>query len=226
MRLCISLHPGRHGSFRMFDHVVTMILATNECTRRVTTYPGRSRGRGGDPPLWVSQVMSSLDIREVWIVNVASSYPWPPSLLVLSALETVVLVTDHTYFPAERPSLHLLPSIQDPAFNAPKLTTVRVACGYSDYAVACEHARDRGEITADKLDLRVVLEELASGAYGFIQHIVLQVTPHLSVNEADVERLREYVPTVEVERVAELPSMPVWGDDPERSTVRWPGALY
>ena len=74
--------------------------------------------------------------------------------------------------------------------------------------------------------MRVVLEELASGAYGYIQHIVLQVTPHLSVNEADVERLREYVPTVEVERVAELPSMPVWGDDPERSTVRWSGALY
>ncbi|EIW65268.1 uncharacterized protein TRAVEDRAFT_68792 [Trametes versicolor FP-101664 SS1] len=49
-----------------------------------------------------------------------------------------------------------------------------------------------------------ILEELASGAYSYVQHLVIEVPFHVPVDAGDVERLREHCNTVQIKTVVDV----------------------
>ncbi|KAI0759006.1 hypothetical protein C8Q74DRAFT_1441529 [Fomes fomentarius] len=249
VQLSVSLHPSRTGNFLSYEHAVAITLTTEETTRRLATYGGHLRDNAYSSPLWIGQVvptLASLDIREAWLLNASAAYPRPrreaatappassATLLEgLSTLESVVIIVDHTYNVIKRkPRLNLLPSSRDPAFKMPHLSTVRIVHGYSDHSLALRFAEERGygtEPENDVLDLTPLLEDFASGEYDYIKHLLLQTTPQLEVEETQLERLRMLVPSVRFERIDQLPSMPLRGEDPERTLkecAHWPGSIW
>ncbi len=250
VRLSVSVHPDRTGNFTSSEygtHAVAITLTTEETTRRLAMYGRDLHYDDYSPPQWIGQVvptLASLDIREVWLLNASAVYPRPrreadtappassATLLEgLSTLESVVIIVDHTYRIERKPRIDLLPSSRDPAFNMPNLSTVRIVHGYSDHSLAFRLAKENGYTEPEKevLDLTPLLEDFASGEYDYINHLLLQATPQIEVEETQLESLRMLVPSVRFERIGHLPSMPLRGEDPERTLeecARWPGSIW
>ena len=245
-QLCISLHPDRNGDFSTWECAPAITVTTREQTRRLGACSGQRRVTGSSLT-WISSLLSAnaaalTSIPEVWLVNATPStfLPRPPSpapcnaidspLIHLPALETLVLVIDHTFLCATAWSgLYLLPSSQDPTFVVPNLTTLRLIHGYSNYALAQQRAAANCMELPDTLDFTATLQELSTGAYGYLRntHLVVQTVGCMRLDTRDLESLREYFKTVQRQRLEALPAMPVRGEDPaSRGCERWPGALW
>ena len=54
-----------------------------------------------------------------------------------------------------------------------------------------------------------MLEQLASGAYRYLEHLVVQLSPRFEIEDAETVRrgLKAYFETVKVERIVEMPQM-------------------
>ncbi|KAI0696488.1 hypothetical protein C8T65DRAFT_663649 [Cerioporus squamosus] len=247
-QLCISVHPDSNGEFTGWDRSYALTVTTRESTRRLAAYSGQRRFIGSS--VWIPQLLAAKTtplaaIREVWVVNAAPSTFWPrlPStepcapvmspLVYFPALETVMLVSDHTFLLGgiAQPSLYLLPPTrdQDPASAALNLTTLRLVHGFSDHALAKQRAAEKHVPLSESLDFKQMLEDLSGGDYVYLRDtlLVVQTTSNVRVDEDNLERLREYFKEVRHERVDTLPSMPVRGEDPaRRGCEKWPGSLW
>ncbi|PIL29930.1 hypothetical protein GSI_07841 [Ganoderma sinense ZZ0214-1] len=78
------------------------------------------------------------------------------------------------------------------------------------------------------LSLAQLIHDFRSGGYGYVKHFVLQVTPHLDVDEAELDALRDVgrFETFRFERIEEIPGMPGQSDPAHRGGERYPGALW
>lgn len=242
LQLCVSRHPDDRGEIQYSGSgsSVALTVSVQGSTRRVA---GDDRYNDHS---WttIRDLLSfpglSEHVQEVWMVNFGTSFPWPrhpkkwdlkteSPLIGLASLETIVLVVDHTWhIIGDQPSLHLLPSSSDPAFAQIGPTTLRIAHGYSDYAHAHAVAKEqRRKELPTVLDFTLMMEDLATGSYTYLKHLVLQTTPHIRVFDADVARLQDHFETVHVEQIEELPCMPSCVEDPARkSCIKYPGALW
>lgn len=245
-QLCISVHPDSDGEFSGWDRSYALTVTTGECTRRLATYSGQRRFIGNS--VWIPQLLAANTvalggIREVWVVNAAPTtfYPRLPSseagdpvvspLVYFPALETLTLVSDHTFLlgSVAHPGLYLLPSTQDPSSVVPSLSTLRLIHGFSDHPLAQRRAAEKHLPLADTLDFKQMLADLGTGHYGYLRDadLVVQTTSNVQVDEDNLARLREYFKEVRCEQVDVLPAMPVRGEDPAREgCVKWPGSLW
>ncbi|KAH9917372.1 uncharacterized protein BXZ73DRAFT_105534 [Epithele typhae] len=234
-RLSFALHPDREGRFCQYEHSLSLTTAGPALTRRLATYGGSLYLRGLPSWMWHSHCIDPAlapgfnTIREVWFENTQSSYPWsrsgmPPyastHTLFPPSVEEVVLVVDRSLLPFETPSLHVLPRADDRTFACPRLKIVRIAHGHPRDAHPPSPA-----VTA--LDFGPMFRDLASGAYRYLERLVLQTTPLVQVADVDLARLREHFVSVQHERVAELPRMEIrGGESAEWRCESWPGALW
>ncbi|KAI0353143.1 hypothetical protein OH77DRAFT_631254 [Trametes cingulata] len=163
-------------------------------------------------------------VRELWLVDASCSrkgdtLPVAPDAETLlrfivadmESLETVVLVEESQaqWARAAPPSLRLLPDGHDPDSCAPFLTTLRIIHGYS--SSLDNSARSTGmqcpKGIDDVLDLSVVLDDLASGAYNYLKHLFIEVPRRELVTEEQLEALRSYFSTVQVSVADQAPIM-------------------
>ncbi|KAL1940633.1 hypothetical protein VTO73DRAFT_8068 [Trametes versicolor] len=180
---------------------------------------------GSDGPL--------MSVHELWLVDLPSAGPdeedVPPEDLdaalmlkatieSMPALETVVLANhiQLAWMSTARPSLHLLPDIRS-AVSWPSISTLRIVYGYGP------DVQDPRSLPVDMhalvppLDLTALLEELASGAYDYLEHLVLEIPPFFRVDPRDIERLRGNFETAEVRVVDKMPgiALPEYCVEPE-----------
>lgn len=152
----------------------------------------------------------------------------------MSSLETVVLVNQfQAPWTGASPSLRLLPDAREGGGHmGPRpSTTVRIAHGYGKHVLQRWSEQSDSIPAAPPLDLTGILEELASGAYDYIQHLTIEAPYHVAVDGGDVERLREHCYTVQVKVVDVTPtiSLPAYRYEPNTwaaSDVPWPYKLW
>lgn len=155
-------------------------------------------------------------VRELWLADVSPVPCAEPHMLratvanqlraliqAMSALETVVLVNQfQAPWTGAPPSLRLLPDAREGEGHiGPRPSTVRIAHGYGKHVLRWWTERADPVFAVAPLDLTGILEELASGAYDYIQHLTIEVPYHVPVDAGDVERLRRYCNTVQVKVV-------------------------
>ena len=180
---------------------------------------------------WVDTLMSPgvslLDVREAWFDGIYPSEgmdtyeregdPLPMHTVItnheivarqvrnmvmaaLPALETIVVVF-HDYY--VEPHLHLLPNMNHPSFVSKNLKTLRIVVTL-DLLSGSHPMNSTEKITLKLLEMR---KELATGRFRYLETIIFQVAPHVNVSDHDLQRLRKYVKTVEVEHVDTVPKM-------------------
>ncbi|RPD59375.1 hypothetical protein L226DRAFT_469509 [Lentinus tigrinus ALCF2SS1-7] len=165
-------------------------------------------------------------VADAWIVNF-----WPDSwkdrdtvsavlrrcLSALPALEVVSIVTDHFQCDSE-PDIGLLPDVRDPGFNCTRLKTVRLVHGYNHLLKPRE---------ARQLSLSRVLNQFELGSFDYLNRLILSIALRFTLDDAELARLRTYVPHVDVEYSDECPDMPhvEYATDPEVNRV-WEDTFY
>ncbi|KAL1940621.1 hypothetical protein VTO73DRAFT_8056 [Trametes versicolor] len=185
-----------------------------------------------------------VNVRELWLTDVSPAICDVPGMLPsadvaalstlikrMPALETVTLVNQfQAPWTGSSPSLHLLPSIHEDAVSVPRPTTVRIAYGYGPHVLNLWSSRPDTTPAVRPLYLTRILEELSSGAYGYIRHLVLETPPHVSVDAGDVDGLRAHCEVVEVRVVDETPTiaLPAYCNEPAAwpSNEPWPYRLW
>ena len=158
-------------------------------------------------------------VREVWVTSIP---PWVGTLVrhdmtehyrsaiaALPALETVVMVVA-AVGPQLDVDLGMLPSARDPGFASPKFKTLRIVNGSGAHT-------DRGPV--EKVRLTKLLNQVGTGAYGYIENVVLQMTRRLAVNRKDLARLEAHFGRVTFQRIDSMPTMPL----PEYCTEPYAG---
>ncbi|KAI0353144.1 hypothetical protein OH77DRAFT_631288 [Trametes cingulata] len=160
-------------------------------------------------------------VRELWLVDVSPSkkgHVAPPvasaqSLLRsmaarMPALETVVLVSEswELAWAGGPPSLRLLPDGRDPGFTAPRLNTLRVVHGFP---LPPEYHLADGRLSGSdgSLDLSVILDDLSSGAYDYLVHLIIEVRRRDQIFKEQLAVLEEFFSTVQVRVTEQAPTM-------------------
>ena len=133
----------------------------------------------------------------------------------LPVLQTVVFVSladtsaQNDRQSLQPPELSCLPSIDSPTFSSTHLKDLRIVQWSSpDPSSLWGHEGAESE-RPRRLDFSHMLQELESSAYCYLENLLIQLMPGVYVEEADVERLREYFTRVLVEHVEEPPKMPL-----------------
>ncbi|EIW65266.1 uncharacterized protein TRAVEDRAFT_42644 [Trametes versicolor FP-101664 SS1] len=186
-------------------------------------------------PLLENAATALTDARELWLADVSSPTAHPPSPSQISSLKTIVaamprldtvVLANHfqaVWAEGGRPSLFLLPDARD-ARVRPSITTLRIVHGYGPHLREdWEMPRDGSAPVMPPLDLTGLVDELASGAYDYLEHLVIEVPGHLrwmDVDGGDIARLRTHFKTTQVRMVEETPTMALPEYCVERSA--WP----
>ncbi|KAI1789394.1 hypothetical protein LXA43DRAFT_583603 [Ganoderma leucocontextum] len=202
-----------------------------------------------DLPVTLDVVMrkeSLAGVREAWAVGIHPTRPVgdvtgddgtavPPErhrlavivrsvIIELGALDTLVLVFRHSL----EPNLYMLPNAQDPSFVSRNLKTVRL--------VLCHGlSQSPSDLTVDsmclskrpKVVLGTVCQGLACGQYAYIETLILEIGPHVIVDDADLLQLSKHVPTVRVGRIRTIPQVALPEACKEPAADRaWIGSLW
>ncbi|PIL35230.1 hypothetical protein GSI_03020 [Ganoderma sinense ZZ0214-1] len=185
-------------------------------------------------------------VREAWIVGIHPTRPVtgvndddgatvPPerhrlSILIhlviigLGALDTLVVVFRHTL----EPNLYILPNALDPSFVSRDLKTVRLVLSHG----LCHSPMDLAENSPSlanlpKLNLATVCQGLASGQYAYVETLILEVGPHVVVDDAELLQLSKHVPTVRVVSIRTVPQLALPEACKESAADRaWIGGLW
>ncbi|OJT07969.1 hypothetical protein TRAPUB_1180 [Trametes pubescens] len=183
-------------------------------------------------------------VRELWLTDVSPAACDEPNTLptadvaalstLVKSMPTLEAVTLVNQFQAPwtgaPPSLRLLPSVHEDAVSVPRPATVRISYGYGVHVLNWWFSRPHTTPAVRPLDLTGLLEELSSGAYDYIRHLVLETPPLVNINAGDVDRLRALCETVEMRVADETPTMalPAYCDEPAAwpSNEPWPYRLW
>ncbi|EIW65273.1 uncharacterized protein TRAVEDRAFT_17041 [Trametes versicolor FP-101664 SS1] len=185
-------------------------------------------------------------VRELWLADVSPATCDEPHMLRaaeadqvraliqgMPVLETVVLINQfQAPWTGAPPSLRLLPDARDSDRHiGPRSSTVRIAHGYGKHVLQRWPERPNPIPSVPPLNLTCILEELASGAYDYVQHLAIEVPYHIAVDAGDVERLREYCDAVQVKVMDVTPtiSLPEYCYEPKTwaaSDDPWPYKLW
>ncbi|KAI0741809.1 hypothetical protein C8Q80DRAFT_1274171 [Daedaleopsis nitida] len=173
---------------------------------------------------WMSGILSDhalrLSVHDVWIGSIPASEafhafyaPVRDFIAALPALETVTIFVDRSKWPVEEPSVRFLPRAdsdgRDTRFrsSASKLKTVRIVHGYDSAAARQKYVDDRayGKLLVPhaptRLRLSALLREMETGAFGYLDHLVLRVASFFEIDEGELDRLRTHFSTVRVEHM-------------------------
>lgn len=190
-------------------------------------------------------------MRELWLTDVPPStgrqkdlLPAESALLLknaiatMPALDTFVLVNQmQVDWMCARPSLALLPDMRD-AVSWPPITTLRIVYGYGpEVRNVRNHWQDAWPfqklVPVPLLILAGILGELASGAYDYLEHLVLEIPHRVSVNPGELAQLREHFVTAEVKVMDDMHEMdlPAYCVEPAAwpKSVKpepWPSTLW
>ncbi|RPD59390.1 hypothetical protein L226DRAFT_219533 [Lentinus tigrinus ALCF2SS1-7] len=166
-------------------------------------------------------------VREVWFTNMCRANAEESQVVhsivaLLPALETLVITEEYAgnVHPVS-PNLSLCPSAHDPSFQSRRLKNLRIACGLSSRSDPTHSYVLYALLFAD------MLAQLKTGAYDYLEHLVVLAVRQLVISEADLAQLREHFSTVKAEYVDVLPGMPVPAccNEP-RAGIKWTGALW
>ncbi|KAM5542244.1 hypothetical protein V8D89_004117 [Ganoderma adspersum] len=148
-------------------------------------------------------------VREVWVTSVpprtgkrlsrGATEHFRSTIAALPALETVVVVVAAVGAQLDV-DLGLLPSVRDPGFASPNLKTLRIVHGSGAHT-------GRGPV--EKVRLTKLLDQLGTGAYGYFENVVLQMTRRLAVNGKDLARLEAHFGRVTFQHIHSMPTMPL-----------------
>ncbi|OJT04932.1 hypothetical protein TRAPUB_4274 [Trametes pubescens] len=158
------------------------------------------------------------DVRELWLADISthtSVAPPPRQVALLNAimaamprLDTVVLANHFhaSWTHSGRPSLFLLPDARSP-IPWPRITTLRIVYGAGPRLWEEGESHGGFRRAVHPLDLTGILDELASGAYDYLEHLVIEVPHGVYVDDGDFARLRGYFETARIAVVDEMPAM-------------------
>ncbi|EJF58772.1 hypothetical protein DICSQDRAFT_182295 [Dichomitus squalens LYAD-421 SS1] len=164
-------------------------------------------------------------VREVWITGIppqnSITAAFKSVIAALPALETVVFVITRVTSETDVNSSLCPDPPPDPGFASHKLKTLRLAYGNDSYR--------RGSVV--KLSLRRLLEQVETGAYGYFQTLILQMTGRLVVRNGELRRLQARFATVTFEHIGQMPTMslPDYCVEPYAGpggSSSWPGSLW
>lgn len=162
------------------------------------------------------------DVQELWLADVFPTACDGPNALhspeadqiraliqCMSGLECVTLVNQfQSPWTGAPSSLRLLPDAREDGRFGPRPATVRIAYGYGEYVVErWSEPRPKLVPAVPPLDLTGILEELATGAYSYIEKLVIEVPRRVDVDMGDIEQRRARVGTVELKVVDSTPTM-------------------
>ncbi|KAM5542241.1 hypothetical protein V8D89_004114 [Ganoderma adspersum] len=256
IKVCIGVHPTGLGDYSVslttvFAHTTRRIASwvLQLGINGIAALQWPSLVFADASPLWV--------VDEVWLYGLgASSSLWKRDrspLTLFPIARTAVLVAEGGTHHDDPPILRLLPFVHPVAAGSdldpnPEseagvgepypmgITTLRIVHGFSEYDVFCEFAAShgtaghtcRGEAHRDGLSLSRLIQDLRSGGYGYLKHFVLQATPHIDVDERELDVLKNLgqFETFRFERIEEFPEMPGHSDPAQRGGERYPGALW
>ena len=158
-------------------------------------------------------------VREVWVTSADprteerlyrdATECFQSTIAALPALETVVLVVAVVGADLEV-DLGVLPSAHDPGFASANLKTLRIVHGSNSHA---------GEESVEKVRLTKLLDQVGTGAYGYFENVMMQMTRPLEVDEEDLARLEARFRKVTFQRIHSMPTMPL----PEYCTEPYAG---
>ncbi|TFK91545.1 hypothetical protein K466DRAFT_659999 [Polyporus arcularius HHB13444] len=212
---------------------------------RVGTVARLAGERCVDGPDWLRHTLrdkSALQsVSDVWVVSFRPSWwdafeePLRDNISGLPALEVVTIVMDQSRYWGE-PDLRILPDGRDPVFDSHRLKTARLVYAYDrevEYRRAV-NTRQYGDLLKPRetkqLSLSKVLEQLKTGAFDYLDRLVLHVTPRFAFDDAELAELRGYVPQVDIECSDETLRMPLpeYAREPEASGCLeyWYGAFH
>ncbi|KAI1784709.1 hypothetical protein LXA43DRAFT_1041274 [Ganoderma leucocontextum] len=205
-RICIGVHPPNPTDT---VYAISLTTITFRSTRHLASWNHQLETNDITPSKWPSTVLSQsttstspLAIDEVWLYGVgATTFPRPCSPLAhFPNARRVVIAVDRRFHYNDAPTLHLLPSTRDPSCGPIGITTLRI------------------------VPLGQLIQDFRSGGYGYIKHLVLQVTPHIGVDEKELDELRNlgHFETFRFERIEEFPDMPGHSDPARWGCERYP----
>ncbi|KAI0369948.1 hypothetical protein BV20DRAFT_945102, partial [Pilatotrama ljubarskyi] len=215
---------GRYSGLRSNPFIWGLTTSSPQCTLRMTCpEPTPVPHDWGDllhadlEPVLKHPALRDAEFRELWLVDASPSEdgnacPVEPdahcirsATIAMHALETVVLAEESQakWAHAAPPSLRLLPDGRDPAFSAPRLNTLRIVHGYLWSLENTSHVAEDN----DWLDLSVVLDDMASGAYDYLKHISIEVPYHVQLDQAHLKALAESFTSVQVTVAEQAPVM-------------------
>ncbi|EIW65255.1 uncharacterized protein TRAVEDRAFT_17027 [Trametes versicolor FP-101664 SS1] len=150
----------------------------------------------------------------------------------MSGLECVTLVNQfQSPWTGAPSSLRLLPDAREDGRFGSRPATVRIAYGYGEYVVErWSEPRPKLVPAVPPLDLTGILEELATGAYSYIEKLVIEVPRRVDVDMGDIEQRRARVGIVDLRVVDSTPTMelPEYCAEPAAilSDEPWPYRLW
>ena len=215
------------------DYAISVATVSSRSTRHLITWSARVVAEQGGvtrPYGRPSTILSHwqhpsslspfLHVDEVWLYGISTIAPveWPSgSLLHLPLAARVVVVTDRRlhYRYHDVPTLRLLPSVHDQLPGSIAITTLRLVHGFSEPGHDEEPSLfDPDPAVRYRLPLGQLVEDLRSGEYRYLKHLVLQATPHMHVDEEELDEVRDAgrFETFAFERIATFPEMPRHSD--------------
>ncbi|KAI0696484.1 hypothetical protein C8T65DRAFT_663634 [Cerioporus squamosus] len=221
------------------------VVRVETSTRLAFEHPSLRNFLYMDGPDWLRHTFrdkSALQsVSEVWVVNFRTDWwdacaePLRTTIVALPALEIISIVMDQSRGCGE-PDLRILPGGHDVAFDSPRLKTARLVYG-CDRHVEYRRIVDSGQYgdllkprETKQLSLSRVIEQLKSGAFEYLDRLVLCAASHLMFDEAEVEQLRGYVSQVDVEYSDVTPGvlLPEYAREPEASghPEYWNGCFH
>lgn len=212
-RLTLGRYPtlSTQGEFRWWG--------MSACGSRHTLRTAAVTIEGAAEPLLRPDASAALaDVRTLWLADVATltspglySFEVPVLKAAIAAfpiLDTIVLANHFQSDWAEggRPSLFLLPDARGAAVQ-PRISTLRIVHGYGMDLYKQGDFVGAAPPEGHPLNLTRILAELASGAYDYLEHLVIEVPGHVRVDARQVARLRPHFKTTQVRVVDETPTM-------------------
>lgn len=215
----IGRYPQPHNFVKESPLVWGMTASGSQRTLRVV---GDTLQEATDP-LHEGGAAMIADVHELWLADVSPATCDEPNTLPASdaaalraliksmtALETVTLVNQfQAPWTGAPPSLGLLPDGREDGPHTSRPSKVRIAYGYGYGKHVLQRWTERPDPphVVPPLDLTGILDEVSSGAYNYIRHLVLETPSRVDVNAEDVERLRTHFETVQVRVVDETPTI-------------------
>ena len=179
-------------------------------------------------------------VREVWVTSVDPQTArllsrevtahFKAVIAALPVLETAVVVVgpgvvcagDELHLEVD---LGVLPSAHDPGLESPNLKTLRIV--HKNFGASC----NTGEELGQKMRLTKLLDQIGTGAYGYFENVLLQVTQPLEMDEEDVAQLEACFRRVVFERVDNVHTampLPEYCKEPYAGggSGQWIGSLW
>ncbi|RDX51460.1 hypothetical protein OH76DRAFT_1554868 [Lentinus brumalis] len=231
----IGLEPPRWNVREPTDfYAPSVAFLGQQSVVRVGTVTRLEAERCVDGPDWLRHTLrdkSTLQaVSDVWVVNFrpgwwdAFEIPLRDNISGLPALEVVTIVMDQSRDCGE-PDLRILPDGRDPVFDSPRLKTVRLVYAY-DREVEYRRVVETGQYCdllkpreTKQLSLSKVLEQLKTGAFEYLDRLVLHIAPRFAFYDVELAEVRGYVPQVDIECSDETPRVPLpeYAREPEAS---------